>query len=169
MMSEETRLYRWQWGFTAEDEIGSEEARSLRRFVRAYLVDGKVEHAETVKPPGEIELVVYYEQVPSETLVQLHQERYGKTPMSVSLPARREGENTITEICEYDVDGRMTGRVRSLIDRDELPRREWRHDGTGALYEIVEYEYDSNGDVAVVRSLAPDGTIIHEDHPPLSD
>jgi hypothetical protein len=169
MMSEETRLYRWQWSFSENDEIGTEEARSLHQFVRAHLVDGKVEHAETVKPPDRIELVVYYDQLPSDALVQRHQQGYGKTPMTVSLPARREGEHTITEICEYDISGRMTGRVRSLIDENELPLREWRHDANGSLYEIVEYEYDANGDVGVVRSLTPDGTLIHEDRPPLSD
>src|ERR1043165_1676167 len=108
MMNEETRLYRWQWQFSAEDEVSYEQARSLRPFVRAYLVDGKVEHAETVNPPEEIELVVYYEQVPSDALRRLHQERYGKIPMSVSLPVLQDGEHTTTEIYEYDGDGKMT-------------------------------------------------------------
>jgi hypothetical protein len=63
----------------------------------------------------------------------------------------------------------MTGHVRSLVDSDELPRREWRYDRADVLYEIVEYEYDPDGNVDVVRSRAPDGSISHEDRPPLSD
>jgi hypothetical protein len=169
MMSEQTRLYRWQWEFSPGNEISPEEARSLPRFVRARVVDGKVDRAETVKPGDEIELVVYYDQVPSELLLGRHQERYGKVPMSVSLPVHRDGTGVITEICEYDADGRMSGRVRSLDDRDGNPRREWRHDASGALYEIVEYDYDASGEISVVRSIAPDGRIIHEDRPPLSD
>jgi hypothetical protein len=164
----ETRLYRWQWTFSANDELGVDEASALYSFVRAHLANGKVERAETVKPPDKIELVVYYDQSPSGALIAQHQARYGRTPLAISLPHTREGAYLITDVYEYDRDGVMEGRLRTMLDDDQNPQREWRYDRRNELYEIVEYEVDMNGEL-VVRSRAPDGKLIHEDRPPLSD
>ena len=164
MVKNEMRLYESQWDFSAKNEITPEQAQTLRSFVRAHLVDGKVEHAETIYPPDRIELVVYYDQTPSEALVKRHQARYGQTRLSISLPKQREGEYTISELYEYDSEGVLLHRERCALDKDEWPQREWHYDRANVLYEIVEYEYDENGDV-VSRSFAPDGTLMHEDHP----
>jgi hypothetical protein len=92
----ETRLYRWQWSFAENEELGAAEAQSMHRFVRAHLVDGKVTHAETVKPLDEIELVVYYDQIPSDALMKRHQNSYRRIPMTVSLPGRPRGR-----VCDH--------------------------------------------------------------------
>jgi len=169
MMSEDIRFYRWQQKFSPQEELTVEQAKSSRSFVRAYLVDGKVERAETVTPPDKIERVVYYDQIPSQVLIDRHKARYRQIPLWIWLPVRVEGEYNVTEMCEYDAAGEFTGRASYLVDANDVPSVEKRYDRADELYEIVEYEYDSDGEITLVRSRRPDGTLIHEYHPPFSD
>jgi hypothetical protein len=166
--SEEIRYYRSQV-FTADDEMTPEQARSASGFVRAFAIDGKVVRAEIVSAPDKIDYVAYYEVAPSENLIRQHRERYGARPFHISPPRRQENEYVVAETYEYNAHGELIEREQTYLDAKKWPRLQRRLAPNGDLLETVEYEYEADGNLAIVRTRAADGTVLHEDRAPLLD
>ena len=148
--------------FSEKEEISQTEALKRTWYVVCHYSDNSPDFAEIIGH-GKVNNVIYYNQKwPDETILKQHITRYQSCNFEVGFPLNEVNGEYIQQIFLCNSVGELQGIKEEYLNLQGDLLREVRMDSNRNLYGTIEYEYDSSGNISIVRERNPNGKIISE-------
>lgn len=154
----ETRYYDSQV-YLPENELSAADVSTRKSYVKAHFSNGAIERAEVVIN-GSLNRVVYYRDVWSEVVGELHRELYDAVPYRVSLPDRRENGADVRDVYICNKDGALVEIERSISSADGWIQQEDRLRPDGSVMLTAEYAYNDEGEIVTVTTRDGSGKVL---------
>jgi hypothetical protein len=141
------------------EELAGAEAKLAGDYVAAHYEGGRAVRSDIVRGGG-VKRVIYYERPASEAeLLRHHLEVYGAVPYRSVRPLASPAGTV--EIYSFAADGTLKEIDQETRDATGEITREVRMKPSREPIGIIEYEYAPSGELATVRELNPDGSVVH--------
>jgi hypothetical protein len=148
--------------FDCESEMPYPEALERGSHVACYFIENKPDYAEFVEAE-KIYYVCYYSRSwPDENLVKKHIEKYDNVPFEIVSQPKKVDDNNIVQYFIYSETGELGSITEKYLNNEGNYLQEVYMDKNRKIGSMLEYEYDSDGELKYTRELLPDGRIISE-------